>query len=259
MPTSTSRCLTLRPWQIPALQAGATQIRVPMRKQPPERGPNGGAFVEVVPTLLVSFGFDFRYELDNPVFIACPYPLGTVLVGRETLYLSECGGYLCRGLGSGNFEAWTRDGSVHWQKDDRVKTWEDAAIPRHPLEYGVGGYSAKKTGQKKGSFSLSLLHCDTSKFIEPFKGNTIVEARDIVFRRQLPPQRMPAELSRFHLPVTACRPEQVYKIGHRDIAAEGIELIGNYRARRRELWVADYGPRYPWEKAWCWAITVERK
>lgn len=101
-------------------------------------------------------------------------------------YLSECGGYYCRYLGSGGrFEAWTADGKIHWLKDDRIKTWDDAKAKRHPLEYCVGGYSAEKTGEKKGSFTLYLLHCNTRKVIVPFTGNTVIESLDVVFRRRL--------------------------------------------------------------------------
>jgi hypothetical protein len=59
------------------------------------------------------------------------------------------------------------------------------------MERCVGGFSAQKTGQKKGSFTLNLLHCDTTKIIEAFKGNTIIESFDIVFRRKVPPQNVP--------------------------------------------------------------------
>ena len=100
-------------------------------------------------------------------------------------FRSECGAYICRSFGNGRYEAWLTDGSLHWVDDDRVKTWEDAKRPMHPLPYGVGGYSARLTGQKPGSFTLNLLHCDVTKFIEPYKGNTIIEARDIVFRRKV--------------------------------------------------------------------------
>lgn len=104
-------------------------------------------------------------------------------------FISECGGYVCRvapGDSWGSFEAWTVDGSIHWENDQRIKTWEDAREPRHPLPFGVGGYSATKTGQKKGSFTLNLLRCDTTMIIEPYKGNTIIESLDVVFRRKVP-------------------------------------------------------------------------
>ena len=102
-------------------------------------------------------------------------------------FLSECGTYVCRaipGLGC-DFEAWTIDGLIHWENDDRIQTWEDARKPRHPLPYAVGGYSAEKIGQKPRSFTLSLLHCDTAKIIDPYRGNTILEKVDVVFRRRL--------------------------------------------------------------------------
>lgn len=72
------------------------------------------------------------------------------------------------------------------------------------------------------------------------------------------PSVMPAELSRFHLPVVSCRPAPVREISHRDITAMGFELVGNYRAHFREQWLSDHGPRYPWETAWAWRLEVAR-
>ena len=106
-------------------------------------------------------------------------------------FKSECGNYLCRSLGGGTFEAWTADGSIHWRNDNRARTWADAAKPCHPLERCTGGYSAETIGQKKGSFTLQLLHCDTSKIIEAYKGNTIIEQVSVIFRRKIPPQNVP--------------------------------------------------------------------
>ena len=103
---------------------------------------------------------------------------------RKEMYLSECGGYVCRAT-PGSYEAWTIDGSLHWRDDDRIKTWADAKRRRHPLPYGVGGFSCELPGQKHGSFTLKLLHCDTRKYIKPYAGNTIIEALDVVFRRQI--------------------------------------------------------------------------
>jgi hypothetical protein len=106
-------------------------------------------------------------------------------------YLSECGGYVARYIESGRFEVWTRDGARHWRHDNRIRTWKEAAQPLHPMEFSVGGYSAEKTGQKKGSFTLHLCHCDITKFIESWKGNTVIESLDIVFRRRIPLQNVP--------------------------------------------------------------------
>jgi hypothetical protein len=88
-------------------------------------------------------------------------------------------------------EVWTRGGERHWRDDNRIRTWKDAAEPRYPMEFCVGGYSAQKTGQKKGAFTLSLLHCDITKIIDPWKGNTVIENIDVVFRRKIPPQNVP--------------------------------------------------------------------
>lgn len=108
------------------------------------------------------------------------------------LYKSECGGYLCRAPRRwGSFEAWTIDGSIHWRDDDRIKCFADEKTAPHPLEYCTGGFSARTTGQKKGSFTVTLLHCDTSKIIVPWTGNTVIESRDVVFRRRVPHQNWP--------------------------------------------------------------------
>lgn len=108
------------------------------------------------------------------------------------LYKSECGGYLCRAPRCwGSFEAWTIDGSTHWRDDDRFKTWDDQKLDWHPFEYCSGGLSAQITGQKKGSFTVTLLHCDISKVIVPWTGNTVVDKQDIVFRRKVPRQNYP--------------------------------------------------------------------
>jgi hypothetical protein len=114
------------------------------------------------------------------------------------MYLSECGGYVCRVIEgcSCDYEAWTVDGAIHWQHDNRVKTWKDAKKRRHPLPYSVGGWAAMRTGQKKGSFTLHLLHCDARKYIKPFAGNTVIESRDIVFRRKVPSHHVASWLRR---------------------------------------------------------------
>jgi len=113
------------------------------------------------------------------------------------MYLSECGQYICRRLdGCATYEAWTIDGALHWRNDARIHTWAEAAQPRHPMAYAVGGWSCATTGQKKGSFTLSLLHCDHTKFVDAYKGNTIIESLHIVFRRKIQANHIPAWLRR---------------------------------------------------------------
>lgn len=110
----------------------------------------------------------------------------------RVLYKSECGGYLCRATRCwGSFEAWTIDGSVHWRDDDRFKSWEDHELEWHMFEYCTGNFSAQKTGQKNGSFTVDLLRCDTGKILIPWTGNTVIERQEIVFRRKVAPQNYP--------------------------------------------------------------------
>lgn len=111
---------------------------------------------------------------------------------QHAIYKSECGAYLCRFVRwGGHYEAWTSDGAIHWQDDSRIQTKEDRARYPYPLAYCVGSYSAARYDQPKGSFTLQLLHCDTTQRIEPFTGNTVREARAIVFRRKVPRQHWP--------------------------------------------------------------------
>ena len=116
------------------------------------------------------------------------------------MYVSECGGYVCRHVpGPGNYEAWTVDGSIHWRHDNRIQTWADARKPRHPMVYAVGGWSCEKTGQKKGSFTLDLCHCDVTKLVDSFTGNTLLETRLVVFRRKVQSNHIAACLRRLGL------------------------------------------------------------
>ena len=116
---------------------------------------------------------------------------------KTRMYLSECGNYICRAVkGVANYEAWTIDGAFHWVHDGRVRTWEDAAKRRHPLPYCIGGWSCEKIGQKPGSFTLDLLHCDTSEYIKPFSGNVIIESVQVVFRRKIQANHQAAWLRR---------------------------------------------------------------
>jgi hypothetical protein len=98
---------------------------------------------------------------------------------RGKLFISDCGGYYCRALGNAHFEVWTSNGTIHWREDSRRPLCE------YPIVYCVGGYSCQKKGQKEGSFTLNLLHCDTQIKILVFKGNTIIDQKDVVFRRRI--------------------------------------------------------------------------
>jgi hypothetical protein len=110
---------------------------------------------------------------------------------EHQFYKSECGKYICRSQGAAQFEAWTTDGCLHWRNDNRIVTWADEKAVRHPMAYSVGGYQAEMTGQKKGSFTLNLLHCNITEVIKPGTGNTVIESVDVVFRRKIPVQNVP--------------------------------------------------------------------
>lgn len=108
------------------------------------------------------------------------------------IYRSECDAYLCHLVGwGGDYEAWTIDGGMHWHNDDRLQKQGDRERYPCPLEYMVIGYSAAKYDQKKGSFTLRLAHCDPTQPIVPWTGNTILEQREVVFRRRVPWQQTP--------------------------------------------------------------------
>lgn len=198
------RCLILRPWQVHALQAGATQIRVPMKHQPEmhdfECGGVQLAFVSpaTIPGYL-AVGVD-RVE-ETPSYLRCPYPPGTVIVGRET-----------------------------WMLADFVDE------------------------------TTEILYRATEEDAEGYEG-------------WLSPVTMPVWASRFRLPVLSAQPVRVSEISEADAQVCGVEPwyeadlrpdgelragpSQKYRARFQDLWTADYGPGCPWEKAWCWAVTVE--
>ncbi|MFL6314770.1 MAG: hypothetical protein ACJ71W_21910 [Terriglobales bacterium] len=153
-----------------------THTRRVVRPQPPDKMAQFYPFARMHGSIL---RFHKNEDAEFPMWahhIECPYgkPGDRLWVRESALYKSECGGYYCRVTDCwGNFEAWTIDGKTHWHHDDRIKTWEDAAKPHRPLEYCVGGFSAEMGGQKKHSFTLTLLRCDTNKIIEPYQGNTI--------------------------------------------------------------------------------------
>lgn len=82
----------------------------------------------------------------------------------DEVFLSDCGEYLCRRIdGAGRYEAWTRDGAIHWRWDNRIRTWADARKPRRPMAFCVGRYSSQMSGQKRGTFTLSLTAIEAAK------------------------------------------------------------------------------------------------
>jgi hypothetical protein len=105
------------------------------------------------------------------------------------MFLSDCGEYILitkSGHGSSYSDVYLRDGSRHWVHDERVKTWKDAKVPRKALPFCIGGYSCTKNGEKKGTFTVTLLDCNTEKEIVPWTGNTVIQSLDVKFRRKIP-------------------------------------------------------------------------
>lgn len=103
------------------------------------------------------------------------------------MYWSECGEYVLVAEGGvHDGTVYLKDGSRMWIHDRRVKTWDDAKIPRKALPFCIGGYSCQKTGEKKGTFTINLLECDTEKFIEAWTGNTVIRSLNVKFRRKIP-------------------------------------------------------------------------
>jgi hypothetical protein len=202
--------------------------------------------------------------------LTCPYgqPGDRLWVKETSLYKSECGEYLCRlpfGESWGNFEAWTADGKTHWLNDDRIKTWDDREKHKNPLPYCVGGYSAEMTGQKKDSFTLTLLQCDPSKEVEPFTGNTIIEKRYVVFRRRVPSIFMPRWASRITLEITDVRIERLQEISEENAKAEGVEPrvagqseygpIKQYRTGFVYAWGEINGKDSWLSNPWVWVVS----
>lgn len=112
------------------------------------------------------------------------------------VYRSECDQYLARYLAHGGaFEAFAADGSIHWRHDNRIMRLVDRTRFTRPMVYTVSGYTGEQTGQKSGSFTLTLAHCDPSKDVIPWTGNTIIESMKVIFRRRIPRQNIPRWLA----------------------------------------------------------------
>lgn len=108
---------------------------------------------------------------------------------------SDCDQYLCRMRGWGaRYEVWSRDGMTHWVNDDR---YDRRADTTYPLPFMVGNYSAECYDQPWGTINLQLLQCDSAVKIVPWTGNTVLEARQVSFRRKLPRQQWPAWLKHY--------------------------------------------------------------
>jgi hypothetical protein len=186
----------------------------------------------------------------------CPYGRvgGRLWVREGSLFRSDCGKFLCRLSGGGCGEAWTVDGKTHWIND--------TSNPVRPAPYCVGAYSCEKLGQKKGSFTLNLLRCNTRKKIIPLTGNTIIESQDVVFRRRVPGIHMPRWASRITLEITGVRVERLREITPADAVREGFEpTMRNEipaQARFRELWDRVNGHGAYEANPWVWVVSFNR-
>lgn len=199
----------------------------------------------------------------------CPHgqPGDRLWVRESSLFRSECGLYYARHLEGGRYEAWGRDGEPHWRRDDRGYSWDDVKQGVRPLEWQVGSYSAAMHGQKPGTFTLGLLRCDTTKIVEPYTGNTVVESRKVEFRRRVPGIHMPRWASRLTLEITEVRVQRLQEISEEDSIAEGVQHVGmgvHVGATQphispvkayRDLWDSINGVGSWDANPWVWAIT----
>ncbi len=76
-----------------------------------------------------------------------------------------------------------------------------------------------------------------------------------------PSIHMPRWASRIALEITDIRVERVATISGKDVGAEGILLVGNYRAAYRDLWDKINGKRLgcAWaDNPWVWCVSFRR-
>lgn len=218
-----TRCLNLRTWQVRALQAGATQIRVPMRKQPHESTTsyidapeNGDVWVPVCACCGANFDLSIR----------CPFPPGTLLVGRETWWRYKSSELEMAAWGTGGIRTLLLSGGTHDEPSKVIngKTW-------HPADYS-------SIWMKRSAATMPLWAARIRR--------TVTAAR---------PQRV-CEIS--EVDARACGVKPWYEA---DLRPDGELREGpsqKYRAGFHEQWYGDYGSRYPWESAWCWVVEVQQ-
>ncbi len=81
----TERCLNLKPWQVRALLSGATQIRVPCKLATELAHNHKGVRVRRASDVAFTLIRAAMYTpcVRESFVLECPYPPGTVIVGRE--------------------------------------------------------------------------------------------------------------------------------------------------------------------------------
>jgi hypothetical protein len=230
MPKPATRCLNLRPWQSRALQNGATQLWVPMREQPDYDGCEGYMIWRGGKALLrAGYGADYvhsdRSAVERAMMACCPYPPGTVIVGRETLNILDWDEHMGACVQYAASASDEHHGVRGWTHDDEGIS----------LDWGKG----------KNVIPASQMPAKLSRFRLP-----------VIARR---PQKV-AEISDADARACGITPGRMNHGSQKyDVRIDG-KLYDFYHAAKafQVAWESMYHPRYPWASAWAWRIEVKR-
>ena len=209
-------------------------------------------------------------RVDSSTFVTVHCPYGTagdrLWVRESDVYVSDGGLWMCRrtdtdGIG---YEVYSRDGSERFVPDDRIRTWNDWNKGLKELPKTVISRSCRKTGQKKGSFTVGFCDNDTTKEISQTEPHHVKEYA-AVFRRKLPSIHMPRWASRITLEITGVRVERLQDISEQDAVSEGVRGLEKMLAGGTDKLDPDSGyefglassPRFCFQNLWDW-INADR-